>query len=184
MRVLELMKQGWTQIRVAKELGLSVSAVSAAFRRSMDRLVKPHAEDVWKLELERLDDIHAALWSAVKHPQRSAYLGPEPDPEDYDDGADYEKEHGRWETKRLQAVKVLLDVHDRRLKMYGLHAANKHEISGPGGRSLEGGVTNAIVLPEGRLSDDDLDRLIETLESGNSKTIDVEARVKNTDGKD
>lgn len=181
LKILDLKKQGWTQTKIAKHLGITQPCVSQHLKQAMSIVALPKAEEVLKLELQRLDDIHASLWTAVTDPSKSEMLGPEPDGEDYDDSVDYKKAHGRWEEKRLKAIRELLRIHELRVRLFGL-ASQKHDVNIAPALPQEA-VKEPIIVPKD-LSDEALDKLAKKLEEANARTIDVKARVRDSNGQD
>lgn len=109
-RVLELRKAGWTFERIAKEVGYaSLNGAHTAFQRALKATIQQPADEVRRLEVERLDALLATLWpdltNAVSFVQRN------------------------------QAIDRILGVMDRRARMLGLDAPTK--VAGPSGGAID-----------------------------------------------
>jgi hypothetical protein len=65
--VLNLRRTGMSFTVIARRLGYSSSSGAYnAFKRAMDRITQEPAEELRRLELERLDEMFEALWPNVK----------------------------------------------------------------------------------------------------------------------
>lgn len=68
---LELRKQGLPRDVIGQRLGVTGRTVDNLVTRALNRIIERPAEEVRKLELERLDVMQAGLWEAATH---GAYL--------------------------------------------------------------------------------------------------------------
>lgn len=67
VRAFELKKHGWTYEAIAKEFGVTRPAVFKMVKRQLAKLPPiPDLADFRRLELERTDDLIAALWPRVE----------------------------------------------------------------------------------------------------------------------
>ncbi|MEN6341189.1 MAG: sigma factor-like helix-turn-helix DNA-binding protein [Methanospirillum sp.] len=64
-RALELRRQGWTYEAIAVELGVSPQAAHKAVSKALTALTAEPAADLRRLELDRLDALTRAAWSAA-----------------------------------------------------------------------------------------------------------------------
>lgn len=68
LRALELRKAGRTFVQIGAELGISHQAANKLVKQALDDLAAAAhetAEDMRRLDLERLDAMHAGLWEAA-----------------------------------------------------------------------------------------------------------------------
>lgn len=61
-KALDYRKQGWSYNRIAKEMHLGVTTVREDILWCLDQVISEPAEEVRKMELERLDELQAAIW--------------------------------------------------------------------------------------------------------------------------
>lgn len=106
LRIYQLRAAGASHQDIAKRLDVSLSAVSNAIRRQTEKLNREASivyPEILRLELERLDKLHAALWPLTQH--RNMIL---------DDGTEYKVEPD------LKAVDTVLKIQDHRAKLLGM----------------------------------------------------------------
>lgn len=106
LRIYQLRAAGAAHQDIAKRLDISLSAVSNAIRRQTEKLNREASivyPEILRLELERLDKLHAALWPLTQH--RNMIL---------DDGTEYKVEPD------LKAVDTVLKIQDHRAKLLGM----------------------------------------------------------------
>lgn len=69
-RIFQMRRAGTAVPEIAKRLGITVSAVNAAIRRQLEKMNREmflgHPE-VLRMELERLDQLQAAIWPMTQH---------------------------------------------------------------------------------------------------------------------
>jgi hypothetical protein len=123
-RCLELRSRSYSYRRIAAELGIDVASAYRAVQRGLRDIVEEAAEEVRKLELDKLDrleeealDILAARHPVVSHGRVLADVE--------DDGP------------KLAAIQVLLRVTESRRKLLGLDQ--------PAKLSVDGGVRYEVV---------------------------------------
>lgn len=135
--------RGWSYQRIANELGVSKGTAYEAVRRALnDTLTEPAAE-ARTLELERLDEMHAAVLAVLEREHVTVSqgkvvrrrVGVETD----DNGAEVLDGEGKPipvyedvldDAPVLQAVDRLLRIAERRAKLLGLDAPTRAEVGG------------------------------------------------------
>ncbi|MFF4479461.1 hypothetical protein ACFY1A_20915 [Streptomyces sp. NPDC001520] len=116
-----LRARGMTYRAIAAELEMDVHSVHDAVKRALKEIVQEPAEDVRRMELERLDVLYEAAARVLEREHvtvsqgKIIYQGPDPL---LDDGP------------VLQAIDRLLRIQERRSKLLGLDAATKTQVSG------------------------------------------------------
>jgi orotate phosphoribosyltransferase-like protein len=70
-QALSLRRRGTGYVAIAKELNCSLAHAHKLVQRAMARITDPDAEEVRKLELQRLDEMQSGLWPAATN---GAYL--------------------------------------------------------------------------------------------------------------
>lgn len=65
-RACELRAQGWTQQRIADELGINRSSVQEAIRRGMRDVMQGPAEQLLAVHMERLETLYAAALEVME----------------------------------------------------------------------------------------------------------------------
>lgn len=119
-----LRTRSWTYQQIAAELGMSQSAAHAAVKRVLQETVQEPAEDLRKLELDRLDDMAQVVTKVLEKHHitvsngKVVYLGDKP----LEDNAPI-----------LAAVDRLLKIQERRAKLLGLDIPVKQEVNVGGG---------------------------------------------------
>lgn len=115
-RALELRKRGLTFDAIATQLGYSDrSAARHAIRAAIAEITREPAEEVKKLELERLDALYVSAMAIVD----AAPVIPD------DEDADPDEAYDAAMKTRLDAIRTALKVSERRSKLEGLDAPVK-----------------------------------------------------------
>ena len=121
-RALELRRRNLTYRQIADQLGMgSVSRAYDAVQRALLDAVVESAEEVRKVELERLDELSRVAWRVLHarhvHIGRGGDLATDADGEPIiDDGP------------TLQAIDRLLKIGERRAKLMGLDAPTQVQV--------------------------------------------------------
>lgn len=113
--------RGLSYRAIAAELGVDVHTAHDAVDRALRAIVQEPAEQVRKLELDRLDRLYEAAISVLEREHVTVSQGKiiyKGDAPLLDDGP------------VLQAIDRLLRIQERRAKLLGLDAATKTEVSG------------------------------------------------------
>jgi hypothetical protein len=117
----KLRGNGLSYRAIASQLNMDVSSAHAAVQRALREIVEEPAEDVRRIELERLDTMYEAAMGVLERQHvtvsngRVVCLDDEPLP---DDGP------------VLHAIDRLLRIAERRAKLLGLDSAQKVDVSG------------------------------------------------------
>lgn len=115
-RALELRRRNLTYRQIADQLGMgSVSRAYEAVQRSLMDAVVESAEEVRKVELDRLDELGRVAWRVLHN--RHVHIGRGGDPTKDADG-----EPVLDDGPTLQAIDRLLKISERRAKLQGLDA--------------------------------------------------------------
>lgn len=118
----EMRARGMTYREIAAELQVARSAAHKMVERALREIIQEPAEEVRRLELERLDALYAAAMDILERHHVTVshgriVLGMDGEPLE-DDGP------------VLQAIDRLLKIQERRARLLGLDAATKTEVSG------------------------------------------------------
>ncbi|WP_413102228.1 helix-turn-helix domain-containing protein [Streptomyces sp. Inha503] len=116
-----LRARGMTYRTIAAELGMDVHSVHDAVKRALKEIVQEPAEDVRRMELERLDFLYEKAIEVLEREHVTVSQGKiiyQGDAPLLDDGP------------VLQAIDRLLRIQERRAKLLGLDAATKTQVSG------------------------------------------------------
>jgi hypothetical protein len=117
----ELRSQGKSYRAIAAELGVDVKTAHTHVQAALRAIVEEAAEDVRRIELDRLDTMYAAAMGVLERQHvtvsqgRIIYNGEEPLLDD---------------APVLQAIDRLLRIAERRAKLLGLDSAQKVDVSG------------------------------------------------------
>lgn len=108
LRIYQMRAAGIAHASIATQMGMTVAAVSKSLARQTERLNREAAlsyPEVLRMELERLDKLHAAMWPLTQH--RRVVL---------DDGTELSVEPD------IKAVDTVLKIQASRAKLLGMDA--------------------------------------------------------------
>jgi hypothetical protein len=109
-RMFKMRQAGVSVGDIAKRFGISPKAVHTAMQRQLEKLngeALMAYPDVLRMELERLDNLQAAIWPLTQH--RKVKM---------DDGTEIQVEPD------LKAIQQVLSIMDRRTKLLGMESSN------------------------------------------------------------
>jgi len=110
VRIFKMRQAGIQHNEIARRLGISVTQVSNAIRRQLQKLNSEALlayPEVLRMELERLDSLQQNLWAQTQHRRKTL-----------DDGTEI------MEEPDLKAVDRVLSIMDRRARLLGLERNN------------------------------------------------------------
>ena len=110
LRVFKMRQAGVAVSEIARRFDMTTSAVNRAVQRQLEKMNKEALlayPEVLRMELERLDNLQAAIWPLTQH--RKVRL---------DDGTEVAVEPD------LKAIQQVLSIMDRRTKLLGMEATN------------------------------------------------------------
>lgn len=110
LRIFKMRQAGVSTSEIARRFQVSTSAVNRAVQRQLEKLNKEALmayPEVLRMELERLDNLQAAIWPMTQH--RKVTM---------DDGTEVAIEPD------LKAIQQVLSIMDRRTKLLGMEATN------------------------------------------------------------
>lgn len=109
LRVFKMRQAGVSATEIARRFDMSTSAVNHAVRRQLEKMNKEALlayPEVLRMELERLDNLQAAIWPMTQH--RKIKM---------DDGTEVAVEPD------MKAVQQVLSIIDRRAKLLGMEVS-------------------------------------------------------------
>lgn len=109
-RIFKMRQAGVSLTEIARRFEISTGAVSKAVQRQLEKLNREALmayPEVLRMELERLDNLQAAIWPLTQH--RKVRM---------DDGTEVAVEPD------LKAIQQVLSIMDRRTKLLGMEATN------------------------------------------------------------
>lgn len=110
LRIFKMRQAGVSVTEIARRFQVSTSAVSKAVQRQLEKLNREALmayPEVLRMELERLDNLQAAIWPLTQHRKVSM-----------DDGTEVAMEPD------LKAIQQVLSIMDRRTKLLGMESTN------------------------------------------------------------
>lgn len=116
-----LRSRGWTYQRIADDFAVTRSAAFQMVQRVMEETLKEPAEQVRQFELERLDDLEAAVRDSLERRHYVVSGG-----KIVFDGAEKLEDDGYL----LSATDRLLKIYESRRRLLGLDAAQKLAVTG------------------------------------------------------
>lgn len=115
LRVFKMRQAGVSATEIARRFDMSTSAVNVAVRRQLEKMNKEALlayPEVLRMELERLDNLQAAIWPMTQH--RKIKM---------DDGTEVAVEPD------MKAVQQVLSIIDRRAKLLGMEQSSSNNIN-------------------------------------------------------
>lgn len=115
LRVFKMRQAGVSAQEIARRFDMSTSAVNMAVRRQLEKMNKEALlayPEVLRMELERLDNLQAAIWPMTQH--RKIKM---------DDGTEVAVEPD------MKAVQQVLSIIDRRAKLLGMEQSSSNNIN-------------------------------------------------------
>ena len=109
LRVFKMRQAGVSAVEIARRFDMSTSGVNQAVRRQLEKMNKEALlayPEVLRMELERLDNLQAAIWPMTQH--RKIKM---------DDGTEVAVEPD------MKAVQQVLSIIDRRAKLLGMEVS-------------------------------------------------------------
>lgn len=109
-RIFKMRQAGVSVTEIARRFEISTGAVNKAVQRQLEKLNREALmayPEVLRMELERLDNLQAAIWPLTQH--RKVRM---------DDGTEVAVEPD------LKAIQQVLSIMDRRTKLLGMEATN------------------------------------------------------------
>ena len=113
VRIFKMRQAGVANQEISRRFGISVGAVGKSVNRQLEKLNSEALmayPEVLRMELERLDQLQAAIWPLTQH--RRITL---------DDGTDVQVEPD------MKAIQQVLSIMDRRSKLMGMESHPAHE---------------------------------------------------------
>ena len=110
LRIFKMRQAGVSVNEIARRLNMTIAATNNAISRQLSRLNREAFlayPEVLRLELERLDNLQAAIWPMTQH--RRVTL---------DDGTTVDVEPD------IKAIQQVLSIMDRRTKLLGMESTN------------------------------------------------------------
>lgn len=110
LRIFKARQAGIAVAEIARRFDISTAAVNKAVQRQLEKLNKEALmayPEVLRMELERLDNLQAAIWPLTQH--RKVKM---------DDGTEVAMEPD------LKAIQQVLSIMDRRTKLLGMESTN------------------------------------------------------------
>lgn len=110
LRIFKMRQAGVSQAEIARRFEITTSAVNRSVQRQLEKLNREALlayPEVLRMELERLDNLQAAIWPLTQH--RKVRM---------DDGTEVAVEPD------LKAIQQVLSIMDRRSKLLGMEATN------------------------------------------------------------
>jgi hypothetical protein len=110
LRIFKMRQAGVSVAEIARRFDISSASVNRAVQRQLEKLNKEALmayPEVLRMELERLDNLQAAIWPLTQH--RKVKM---------DDGTEVAVEPD------LKAIQQVLSIMDRRTKLLGMEATN------------------------------------------------------------
>lgn len=115
LRVFKMRQAGVSTHEIARRFDMSTSGVNQAVRRQLEKMNKEALlayPEVLRMELERLDNLQAAIWPMTQH--RKVKM---------DDGTEVAVEPD------MKAVQQVLSIIDRRAKLMGMEASSNINVN-------------------------------------------------------
>jgi hypothetical protein len=119
-RALELRRDGHTHAEIAEIFGVTRQIATRIINRGMDRIVQEPAEQKRLIDLERLDQLHLEALAVLR---RTHYVVQGGKIARDDDGKPLVDD-----APILQAITTIVRLMERRARLLGLDAAQKHEV--------------------------------------------------------
>lgn len=141
-RAWELRQRGWTHTRIAAEIGVHLSAVGPILQRVSKRVLEEMGEDVARHKVEqdaRLDwiiDEMAQAWQRSQQAARTITRRTMPG-ENGQGGTETTTAEVEERVGEAGYVDRILAALRSKAKLWGLDAATRTEVSGPGGKPME-----------------------------------------------
>lgn len=110
LRIFKMRQAGVAIAEIARRFDMTTSSVNRAVQRQLEKLNREALmayPEVLRMELERLDNLQAAIWPLTQH--RKVKM---------DDGTEVAVEPD------LKAIQQVLSIMDRRTKLLGMEATN------------------------------------------------------------
>lgn len=110
LRIFKMRQAGVSVTEIARRFQVSTASVNKAVQRQLEKLNREALmayPEVLRMELERLDNLQAAIWPLTQHRKVSM-----------DDGTEVAMEPD------LKAIQQVLSIMDRRTKLLGMEATN------------------------------------------------------------
>lgn len=110
VRIFKMRQAGVSAAEIARRFEISTNSVNRAVQRQLEKMNKEALlayPEVLRMELERLDNLQAAIWPLTQH--RKVTM---------DDGTEVAVEPD------LKAIQQVLAIMDRRTKLLGMEATN------------------------------------------------------------
>lgn len=110
LRIFKMRQAGVSVAEIARRFDISSASVNRAVQRQLEKLNREALmayPEVLRMELERLDNLQAAIWPLTQH--RKVKM---------DDGTEVAVEPD------LKAIQQVLSIMDRRTKLLGMEATN------------------------------------------------------------
>lgn len=110
LRVFKMRQAGVAVAEIARRFDMTTASVNRAVQRQLEKMNKEALlayPEVLRMELERLDNLQAAIWPLTQH--RKVRM---------DDGTEVAMEPD------LKAIQQVLSIMDRRTKLLGMEATN------------------------------------------------------------
>lgn len=110
LRIFKMRQAGVSTAEIARRFEITTSAVNRSVQRQLEKLNREALlayPEVLRMELERLDNLQAAIWPLTQH--RKVRM---------DDGTEVAVEPD------LKAIQQVLAIMDRRSKLLGMEASN------------------------------------------------------------
>ncbi len=136
VRAWELRQKGWTQERIAAELGVDQATVSRALKRTrkqVQKALEDRAEQEALIQLAQLDHVQA---EAMEQWERSKQDAEEHKVADTKDGP-METVTRTGQTGDPRLLQRAMEAMQARRKILGIDAPEKHELTGKDGGGIE-----------------------------------------------
>lgn len=152
-RAAELYKEGWTQSRIAQEIGVSQAQISydlAAIRKEWRESALRDFDAAKMRELEKIDLIESEAWEAYHRSKEERQKAVKEKVEGDTSGrtkvqVTTEKVDG--DPRFLSQIMACID---RRCKILGINAPERHELTGKDGGPVQTESSVKIYLPDNR----------------------------------